>query len=67
MQNGVKTAQANRQMDKKHMLNSHNQQPLQEQRIKDPLMNNFISQKVPPNQKDTYSRIIEIPKKSLNF
>lgn len=54
-------------MDKKHMLNSHNQHPLQEQRIKDPLMNNFMNQKVPPNQKDTYSRIVEIPKKLLNF
>lgn len=30
-------------------------------------MNNFMSQKVQPIAKDTYSRIVEIPKKSLNF
>jgi hypothetical protein len=67
MLNSVKSAEVNRKIEKKYMLNSHNQNPLQEQKIKDPLKNNFIYQKVPPNQKDTCSQMMEIPNQSLNF
>jgi hypothetical protein len=67
MLNSVKSAEVNRKIDKKNMLNSHNQKTIQEQKAKDPLKNNFICQKVAPNQKDICSRVMEIPNQSLNF